>query len=150
MTFNDHNAALHFLNDVSPQNIKVFPWSAEAAIRFMRDRLPELRPAFKERIQYTGLPFILQSRSEVSKITEMLSREPIVQNGTWLAQWRNQLWAFFYQLDLQPGVGAKWEGDATVLLAINHHIFDGAPPVAITCRRLSGMAVDHYGNLESD
>jgi hypothetical protein len=150
MTFNDHNTALHFLNDVSPEHIKVFPRSAEAAIRFIRDRLPEIRPVFRERIQYTSLPFLLPSGPDFDKVTEMLPREPIVQNGTWLAQWPNQLCTFFYQLDLRPGVGARWEGDATVLLAINHPVFDGAPPVTISRRRSHGMAVDYYGNLESN
>jgi hypothetical protein len=148
MTFNDRNTALHFLNDVSPEKIRVFPGSTEAAIRFIHDRLPELRPTFRERIQYTGLPFGLRSLQKFDQVTKMLRREPIVQNGTWLSRWDDELWTIFYQLDMQPGVGTSWEGDATVLFAVNHPIFHGVPPVTIKCSRMSGIAVDQYGNLE--
>lgn len=92
----------------------------------------------------------MESHTGFHRLTSILPHEPIVQSGTWITLFKDNLWTFFYQLDLQPGSEVRWEGKLTVLVASNHKTFKAAPQIAINCRQIWGITVDQYGRLKSD
>ena len=149
MTFNYQNSALRFLNDISPNQLGIYPKSSDQAIHFILDRLPEFRPAFRERVQYAGIPFIMKSNEGFRRLKAVLPREPIVQSGTWMMPFDKTIWTFFYCLDLHPGVTVKWKGDVTVLIASNHLSFDNTPMVSVNVQHIEELTESRYSDLES-
>ncbi len=149
MTFTNQNSALEFLTDVSPDQLRVNPHSCDDAAQFMVGGLSELRPAFRERIQYTGVPFILESNQGFTRLKGTLPRDPIVQSGTWITNLDGHLWTFFYQLDFQPGIRVKWSGLGTILVATSDPTLARETQISLNRRQINEITFHNYSDLES-
>ena len=149
MTFTNQNSALEFLTDVAPDQLRVNAPSFGDTAKFMVDGLPELRPAFRERIQYTGVPFIMECNEGFTRLKGTLPREPIVQSGTWMTNFDGRLWTFFYQLDFQPGIKVKWRGLGTILVASSDPTLARETQISLNRRQINEITFHNYSDLEA-
>lgn len=149
MTFDNHYTSLEFLTDAPLHEFSINLCSCGTATEFLIDKLRELRPVFRQHVQFTGAPFIMESNEGFRRMKEVLPREPIVQTGTWITLFGEDFWTFFYELNLQPGVTVKWKGDVTVLLASTDPLYERGTHLSLTRRRIEEMTEKRFEDLDA-
>jgi hypothetical protein len=144
--FNQWNIALHFLADVEPERLDLDPRSCKSVLAFIREELPALRPAFRERIRYTGIPFICESNTGFYQLKAALPKEPIEESGTWIVRMPGlDLWTMFYQLPVSPLLAGGWEGEVTVMNISYHTDSEGIACAHLTREGVRGIRVSSTG-----
>ena len=150
MTFTNPNSSLEFLTDAMPGDSASYDRWGDTD-QFVLPDLANLKPAFRQRIQYTSAPFLLEFSAvnrEFARLKASLPCEPVQQAGTWMTVTTSRIWTFFYQLDLQPGVTVKWKGELLVFCAFNDFKSNKAPRISLHQHRIEEALADEYGDLE--